>query len=258
MNLQAGWMPWVVTAMLVVGCNSAVGMPSPAASSSLLGPSPRATVEATPVPSPSPRSGTGEVTSPAQAAALVFASNPLFASMGPLEPDMVGQAAWYEASDQGDGYSVVVTMGSGDCFAGCIDRHTWNYVVERDGTVSLASQDGDDVEVTAPDRNHRPATVSVRLMAGPVCAVEQRLADRNCAPRTVSNAEVVLRDPSGAEVARGVSSRDGTVAFSVPGGAYYVEPAAVDGFMGQPQPVAFAVVGGSSVRVTATYDTGVR
>lgn len=188
----------------------------------------------------------------------MFASNPLFASMGPLEPDMIGQAAWYEATIQGDVYIVMVTMGSGDCFAGCIDRHTWNYVVERDGTVSLDSEEGDDVDAAPPDGTSGPATVSVRLTAGPVCPIEQSPPDPNCAPRTVANAEVVLRDPSGRQVARGVSDRDGMVAFSVPGGAYYVEPAPVDGFMSQPQPVAFAVVGGSSVGVTATYDTGIR
>ena len=249
---------WLLFTTVLVGCNAAVGLPSPAASPSRAAPSAGPTLSTTPVPTPSPSATGVRVTSAAQAAALVFASNPLFATMTPLEPDTIGQAAWYEAGEHGDGYSVMVTMGSGDCMAGCIDRHTWNYVVDRAGTVSLDSEEGDEVELSPSEGTSGPATVTVRLTAGPVCPVEQSPPDPDCAARSVANAEVVVRDPTGAEIARGVSDRDGMVVFSVRGGAYYVEPSPVEGLMAHPQPVAFAVQGGSAAAVTATYDTGIR
>src|SRR5690348_15102394 len=96
------------------------GSPSPIASS----PSPSlAPVESAP-PSGSPTitPSATSVTSAAQAAALVFASNPMFNSIRPLSAHEVGQASWYEASDTGDGFTVAVHMGSGDCPSGCINR----------------------------------------------------------------------------------------------------------------------------------------
>jgi hypothetical protein len=198
------------------------------------------------------------VTSPAQAAALVFASNDRFAQIMPLQPDVIGQSAWYETTEAGDHYAVVVTIGSGDCMAGCIDRHTWTYRVDRDGTVSLVSEEGDQVDVPGDRGTDDPIAVTVGLTAGPTCPVEQDPPDPNCADRPVVNAEVVLRDPRGAEVARGVSDGQGLVVFRVPGGSYYVDPAPVDGVMGQAAPVAFAAVGGSSAMLTLTYDTGIR
>jgi hypothetical protein len=198
------------------------------------------------------------VTSPAQAAAIVFAANPQFTGITPMQPDLIGQSAWYEAAQVGDGFSVVVTVGSGDCMAGCIDRRTWTYLVASDGSVELVSEEGDEVEMPGGGGGSGPATIEARLIAGPVCPVEQNPPDPNCAPRPVANADVVLRDPTGAEVARGVSDADGLVAFSVPAGAYYVEPGPVVGLMGQAEAVAVAVPAGGSGRVVLAYDTGIR
>jgi hypothetical protein len=242
---------------LLVACSPAASAsPTPAGSQ----PPGTEAPMATPIASPSPTDpGTTDVvTSPAQAAAVVFAANPMFSGIMPLQPDLIGQSAWYEASENGEGYSVLVTVGSGDCMAGCINRRTWTFAVARDGTVELLSEEGDEVEMPGGGGGSGPATIEARLVAGPVCPVEQNPPDPNCAPRAVANADVVLRDPTGAEVARGVSDVEGRVSFSVPAGAYYVEPGPVEGLMGQAAAVALAVPAGGSGSVVLAYDTGIR
>jgi hypothetical protein len=69
---------------------------------------------------------------------------------------------------------------------------------------------------------------------------------------------VVLRDPAGNEVASGTADANGVATFTVPGGAYYVEPGPVGGMMQDPSPTAFAVPGGADFKVTLEYDTGIR
>jgi hypothetical protein len=178
--------------------------------------------------------------------------------MGPLLPDLIGQSTWYEASETTGGYSVRITTGSGDCQAGCIDRHTWNFLVGSDGTIDLVGEEGDDIDLEPVDGGDAPAVVTLALFAGPTCPVETVPADPNCAPRPVADAEIVLRDPSGAEVDRARSNDEGIVAFEVRAGAYYVEPQPVEGLMGIADPMAFAVVGSDITGLTLTYDTGIR
>jgi len=96
----------------------------------------------------------GPVTTPEEAWAAVVAAESRFADVQPLDPDMIGQSAWYEvepASGVG-AYIVTVTIGWGDCQAGCIEEHTWQYAVGPDGTVTLQSESGDEVPPDAfPD-----------------------------------------------------------------------------------------------------------
>jgi hypothetical protein len=201
---------------------------------------------------------TGQVTSAAQAAALVLASNALFAQIRPANPGVAGQSAWYTASAAGDGFSVSVTLGSGDCLAGCINSHTWNYSVSASGGVELVNESGDDVEVGLPTPGAGPAQVIISLVAGPVCPVQQSSPDPSCAPRPVVGAQVVVRDPSGTEVASATADQSGQAMFELPTGAYYAEASAADGFMRQPEPAAFSVVGGSAMSFSMEYDTGIR
>jgi hypothetical protein len=44
----------------------------------------------------------------------------------------------------------------------------------------------------------------------------------------------------------------------LPAGSYYVVPAEVEGFMGQAEAQAFAAIGGDSVALVFSYDTGIR
>ncbi len=80
--------------------------------------------------------------------------------MVPLRPDMIGQSTWYEAFEDGDGFAVNITAGSGDCQAGCIDQHVWRYHVDRVGNVELTGEDGEPVEVTRPAKAAKAMSAS--------------------------------------------------------------------------------------------------
>jgi len=91
------------------------------------------------------------VTTPEEAAvAAVIAENPMFAGIAPLRPDVIGASRWYVATPIIGGYSIEVTIGWGDCPAGCIERHVWTYEVAANGTVTLTSESGDPVPSDLP------------------------------------------------------------------------------------------------------------
>lgn len=253
----------VVGGLLLAGCSVSASpspqgpTPTPITSPAPTNPAP--TPSPSPVPDASPPPvGESGVTSAAQAAALVFASEPRFGRMMGLQAGLIGQSAWYEAFESTDGFTVAVTLGSGDCFAGCIDQHTWTYNVDLDGNITLIGDEGDSVEAEIPQGTDDAMTVGVLLTSGPICPVERNPPDPNCEPRPVVNAEVILRDPSGAEAARAISNEEGIVEFVVPGGAYYVEAPEVEGLLGTPTPQAFSGVGGDHVGLMLSYDTGIR
>ena len=91
------------------------------------------------------------MTSEEDAVARVVAHEPRFAGITKRDPDMIGQASWYEvAPASGVGaYVVTIRVGWGDCPSGCIDEHTWMYAVAPDGTVMLQSEGGSDVPADA-------------------------------------------------------------------------------------------------------------
>jgi hypothetical protein len=198
------------------------------------------------------------VTSAAHAAALVFASDERFARMQPLRADMIGQSAWFEASDDAAGYLVKVTVGAGDCQAGCIERHTWSFHVDHDGTVTLVGDEGADIPIDQPPPTGETVTLTMSLISGPTCPVETVPPDPACAPRPVVNAAVVVFDANGQKVGEGMSDDHGEVALQLPPGAYFVVPAPVEGLMGQAAAQAFAALGGDQVGLLLTYDTGIR
>ena len=219
--------------------------------------------QATPTPAPSGTpSGTPAptgVTSAAQAAALVFASDPRWAQMVPLRADMVGQSSWYEASAGIDTFLVDITAGSGDCQAGCIDQHVWHYEVDLEGNVSLVGEDGETVDVAPGSGGEEgDVTVVVQLTAGPVCPVEQFPPDPNCAARSVANADVAIFDADGNQVGSGTSNSEGVAEFTLPAGAYFVVPAAAEGLMGSPEAQGFSGLAGDHVGLLFAYDTGIR
>jgi hypothetical protein len=237
----------LLAALLLVGCGSAVASPTPAPTTS---PSP--TVE--PSPSPPPATSVG---SPAQAAAIVFAHEGI-GRMAPLQADVIGQSAWYEASEETPGYAVMVTVGAGDCQAGCIERHSWRYHVDIDGTVTLVSEEGDNIGLPPADGTGDPFLLRVRLVAGPVCPVVQNPPDPACAPRPVGGVEVLVFNAYGQHVGEAVSDERGLITMQLPSGAYYVVPAPVEGLTGTAAAQAFAAVGGDQVNLVLSYDTGIR
>lgn len=235
---------------LVVACTAPGASPTPTGSP---GTSPQPTATS---PSPS-LPAVSEVQLPAQAAALVFAHEHI-TQMGPLMPDVIGQSSWYEAYAEADGFAVKITVGAGDCQAGCIERHTWTYHVDFDGTVTLVGDEGDDLGLPSAEGTADPLSLRITLIAGPVCPVEQNPPDPACAPRPVTNVEVRVFDVAGQQVGEGVSDDRGHISMQLPGGAYYVVPAPVEGLMGNAEPLAFAGVGGDSVALVFGYDTGIR
>ena len=241
----------LVAALLIIGCASPGASPSPIPSTS-----PNPTTQPTPTPSPTAPPVT-QVSSAAQAAAVVFAHADV-GRMGPLLPDLIGQSSWYEAYEEANGFGVKITVGSGDCQAGCIERHTWTYHVDFDGTVTPVADEGDDIGLPPANGTADPLTLRVLLTAGPVCPVEQNPPDPACAPRPVVNVEIAVYDVSGTQVASAVSGEDGVATLALPAGVYYVVAPPVEGLLGNAEPLAFAGVGGDSVALVLGYDTGIR
>lgn len=107
------------------------------------------TPEPTPKPTPTPVGP--PVTNPTEAAARVLATDPRFAGAMEYSADVIGASKWWTASPlEGGGYTIEVTIGWGDCPAGCIERHVWTYEVGPDGTVKLVSESGPEVPPVLP------------------------------------------------------------------------------------------------------------
>ena len=129
----------LVVAVMLGACGP--GGPGAAASPS---PAPSALPTPTPIGAP--------VTTPDGAAALVIATNRLFAGAVPLTQNLIGASRWWTAAAvAGGGYTIELTVGWGDCPAGCISRHVWTFSVTADGAVNLLGQTGDPVPASLPD-----------------------------------------------------------------------------------------------------------
>jgi len=193
-----------------------------------------------------------QVTTSKQAAALVLAQDGRFKDIGRRDPDLIGQGSWWDVAQTASGYEVTVQIGWGDCPAGCINRHTWVYAVTAEGTVSLVSEEGDEL------LGDGEGNVGGHVLAGPVCPVETVPADPACAPRPVAGATLAIGDAQGKDVAVIVSDANGLFALTLPPGDYLLVAQPVEGLMGTPEPLSFAVVAGSPVQLTVVYDTGIR
>ena len=122
--------------LVVLAACSAAGAPSP-------------TPEPTPRPTPTPI--TAPVAAPADAAALVIATDPRFSGAIKLTPDLIGASKYWEAEPlAAGGYRIKLTLGWGDCPAGCIERHVWTYDVDASGGLTLVSESGDEVPSDLP------------------------------------------------------------------------------------------------------------
>jgi hypothetical protein len=136
--------PALIGAALVLGTAAACGG---SAGTSSVAPTP--TVRPTPTAvaeAPTPTPVTVVVGSPFDAATLVIATNPLFTGAAPREEGMIGMSKWWVATPLSEGrFRIDVTVGWGDCMAGCIDRHVWTYEVSPDGNVELVSEAGPEV-----------------------------------------------------------------------------------------------------------------
>jgi hypothetical protein len=252
---------------VVAGCGGSAGpATTPPASP------PPSTPAATTTPSAAPLTQ-------ADAVALVLAQDPRFVGIGPPDPDLIGQSAWYDVSPAVVGWRITVIKGWGDCQAGCINRHSWVYDVDPAGAVTLVEELGDPVGDGSSDSStggsneggagQPPVAIPAdggpwiagRAVAGPVCPVERIPPDPACAPRPVAGALIVIRGPGGAEVARVTTVQDGTFLVGVPGGgAWTVEPQPAEGLMGTAPATVVEVADAPAawVAVDVAYDTGIR
>jgi hypothetical protein len=133
----------LVAVAILAACTTGAG---PTASPSLrLVPSSPPVESPAPGESGSPAPSGGPVSSPDEAAQRVIEENPEFQGIGPKNPDMIGGCCWYEAAVAPGGFQVTMHVGWGDCPSGCIENHTWVYMVSQDGSVELVSEDGPSV-----------------------------------------------------------------------------------------------------------------
>jgi len=252
----------LLVAVVVAGCGAAASSPS-----------------AQPSATPSATAGGAPLTQ-AEAVARVLAQDPRFAGIGPPDPNLIGQSAWYEVAPAVVGWRVTVTIGWGDCQAGCIGRHLWAYDVDPSGAVALVEERGDPLEDGSGGGSGSggsggggdasppvviPAEggpwIAGRAVAGPVCPVERVPPDPACAARPIGGAVIVVRGADGAEIARATTAADGTFLVGVPGGgSWTVEPQPVEGLMGTAPAVVVQVPDAPSSWVAAdvAYDTGIR
>ncbi|MEK6191795.1 MAG: carboxypeptidase-like regulatory domain-containing protein [Chloroflexota bacterium] len=187
----------------------------------------------------------------AEAVDLVLAQNELFAGLAPRDPELIGQAAWYEVSESDDGWRVEIRMGWGDCPAGCIDEHRWTYAVSSTGDVNLVDESGDPPPADSG--------VSGTVTAGPTCPVVTDPPDPSCADRPVEGAVLVVTTLAGVEMGRTSSDAEGRFALILEPGTYRLEPQPVEGLMGTAAPVEFTVdPGAPALDLVIGYDTGIR
>jgi hypothetical protein len=186
----------------------------------------------------------------AAAARLALAQQDRFAGIGPLDENLIGQAAWYQVTDVEDGWQVLIRIGWGDCEAGCISEHRWTYAVRRDASIELLNDEGDAL----PDATGVRGTVT----AGPTCPVETIPPDPACAERPVPGAVLVFTDADDTEVARATSAADGTFTLELAPGAYRLTPQPVEGLMGTPALMDVLVEAGPMTELQVSYDTGIR
>lgn len=239
--------PGVVVALvalvsLLAACGGSSGGPGASAS------------PATPAPSPV------TIDSPDEAAARAAAQSPLLEGIGPQDPDLIGQAHWWEAVPAGDGWRVTFRVGWGDCPAGCIDEHTWTFDVATDGTVTPVGESGPQVPQAVIDELQSAGTatgVAGRVTAGPTCPVETP-GDPACDPRAVAGAVLVVRGAGNVEVARLTTDAMGLFRLGLQPGDYTLEPQPVEGLMGTAAPMPFSVVEGDETFLDVAYDTGIR
>jgi hypothetical protein len=237
-------------AILAVGCASA-STPSPSSP-------PSAPPTASTPPSGSP------VTTPEAAAARALASDARFTGLQPLNADMIGQCCFYEVTPKGEDFTVKIEIGWGDCQAGCINRHHWNYTVTKAGVVTFDGEDGPAVPAGVPGSGGTTGTgtgggadgIRATAHAGPTCPVVTA-NDPNCGDRPVVGATVHVTDATGVEVAQMTTDAAGTFTVDLPPGRYQLSADPADGLMGVPSPVD-VVVGAGLAIVDLAYDTGIR
>jgi hypothetical protein len=187
------------------------------------------------------------------AVTAVLAQDPKFAGLTPLDPNLIGQSGYYEVQPAADGgYAIRVWFGWGDCPAGCINHHEWQYGVSASGAVTLLGEVGDSLPDVATGLR---GTVT----AGPTCPVVQNPPDPACADRPVADAVILVTNAAGDLIMRITTGADGTYDVPLGPGVYTLTPRPVEGLMGTPEAQLVRLEAGEGVVIIDfSYDTGIR
>ena len=253
----AGLLVIVVLAFAAcTGAGASPASPGPAGS-----PGASSAPAASTAPSASANASGGPVTSAEAAFAAVQARSPWFDGVKPKDPNLIGQASWWQAAPAAGGaWTVTVSVGWGDCQAGCIDHHVWAWQVASDGTPTLQSESGS--ALPADQRAALAGTsgasgIGGEVTAGPTCPVE-RPGDSACAERPVKGAVLVVTDAGGREVARFTTDGSGLFRIDLAPGTYTLAAQPVTGLLGTPAQQHVTVAADRLTEVTIGYDTGIR
>ncbi len=216
------------------------------------------------LPSAAAPSPAGPVVTAADAVERVIIENPRFTGIAARDPNLIGQANWYEVTPASGVGAFVVTIrvGWGDCPAGCIDEHSWTYAVGPSGAVTLQSEAGSPVPSDAWPSQPADALgdtgIRITAVAGPVCPVEKFPPDPACAPKPVANATILIADAAGREQGMVTTDASGQTFAGLAPGQYTVTAQGAAGFMGAPEPQQVTVEDGQVTEITLSYDTGIR
>ena len=102
------------------------------------------------------------------------------------------------------------------------------------------------------------ATVTGAAVSGPSCPVVTEPPDPACDDRPVADAEMVIVDGAGNEVARVRTDEEGRFRVELVAGEYRLIPQPVEGLMGTPPEVGIAVQETDVDLGLISYDTGIR
>ncbi len=249
----------VVVVLALAACTGASASPvSPGSAGS---PGASLAPAVSPTASAAERASGGQVASAEAAFAAVQARSPWFDGVKPKNPNLIGQASWWQAAPStGGAWTVTVNVGWGDCQAGCIAHHVWVWQVASDGTPTLQSESGSALpadERAALASTSGASGIGGEVTAGPTCPVE-RPGDSACAVRPVRGAVLVVTDASGKEVARFTTDASGLFRIDLAPGSYTLATRPVTGLMGTPAQQHVTVAAGRLTEVTIGYDTGIR
>ena len=138
-----------------------------------------------------------------------------------------------------------------------INRRTWwpvAVLVVAVLAVALAACGG----ATGVPSSAAPRTgLAITAVAGPTCPVET-VGDPACVPRPVADANVVVLDAQGQEIAKLALDAQGSGVVGLPAGEYVVRAQPQAGLMGTPEAMEVEVADGSLTPVVLSYDTGIR
>lgn len=79
------------------------------------------------------------------AVAEVVIAHPELAGIQPRDPRAVGQADYWTARKNARGWTVVFRRGWGDCAAGCMHEHVWEFRVIEGSAPLLVGERGDEL-----------------------------------------------------------------------------------------------------------------